>query len=239
MNPYTLFAIIALAALIHASFQLSISMLTLVSGHALGAQARHRKVMNLMSSFTLGAMVMTTLLLAAFAYTAFMLFGSYIKPLAWAVLCGLMAGVAVAVWVFYYRKQTGTVLWVPRAFARMVHQRIRTTDQAAEAFSLGLTSVAMEVLFTVAPLGAAAFSLTLLPHYLQIVGVITYVMLASAPLLLLTLLVGGGHKLSRIQKWREQNKRFIQFIAGSALLVLAFFTYAYAVLSPIIATRGY
>ena len=51
---------------------------------------------------------------------------------------------------------------------------------------------------------------------------------------MVTLMVGGGKKLSRIQKWREQNKRFIQFAAGSALFVLGFFIYANEVVTPLI-----
>ena len=234
MDQATLLAIIALAAAIHASFQLSVSMLTLVSGHALGQKARHRRVMNLMSSFTLGAMTMTTLLLCSLAYLTYVFFGTLIPILAWSVVCGLMAGVGVAVWVFYYRKQGGTALWLPRSFARMIHGRIKATEFGSEAYSLGLTSVLIEILFTLAPLTAAAFALVQLPYHYQIVGIIIYVVTSVFPLFMVTLMVGGGKKLSRIQKWREQNKRFIQFAAGSALFVLGFFIYANEVVTPLI-----
>lgn len=233
MNTLTLIAIIALAALIHASFQLGVSMLTLLSGHALGSKARHRKVLNLISSFSLGAMVMTMLLLCAIAYVAFALYGTFAPPFAWSVACGVMAGIGVAVWIFYYRGSNGTTLWVPRPLARMLYGRIKATEYAAEAFSLGLTGVLAELLFIVAPLTAAAFCLVQLPHYLQIVSIIIYVLVASSPLLVVAVLVGGGHRISRIQKWREQNKRFLQFAAGSALFVLGFYIYVNAVLAPI------
>lgn len=237
MDTTTLLAIIALAAAVHASFQLSVSMLTLVSGHALGQKARHRRVMNLMSSFTLGAITATTLLLSSFAYITYVFFGTRIPVLAWSVVCGLMAGVGIAVWVFYYRKQSGTALWLPRSFVRMIHSRIKATEHGAEAYSLGTTSVLVELLFTAAPLIAAAFSLVQLPYHYQIVGIITYVIISVLPLFIVTLMVGGGKRLSRIQKWREQNKRFIQFAAGSALFVLGFFIYANEVVAPII-TKG-
>lgn len=237
MDQPTLFAIIALAAAIHASFQLSVSMLTLVSGHALGQRARHRRVINLMSSFTLGAITMTTLLICSVSYIAYIFFGTLVPILAWSVVCGLMAGVGVAVWVFYYRKQGGTALWLPRGFARMIHGRIKATEHGAEAFSLGLTSVLVEILFIAAPLTAAAFALVQLPYYYQIVGIIIYVVVSVFPLFIVTLLVGGGRKLSRIQKWREQNKRFIQFAAGSALFILGFFIYTNEVITPLL-TKG-
>lgn len=233
MSTFNLFAVIILAALIHASFQLGVSLLTLLSGHALGAKTRHRKLMNLTSSFTLGAMAMTTLLLCAFAYTAIVLYGSAIPGIIWAVASGLLAGVGLAVWVFYYRHGTGTALWMPRPITDMLYHRVTATDYAAESFSLGITGVIGEIMFIVAPLIAASLSLTELPGNLQIVGVITYVLIASAPLVVITTLIGGGHRISAIQKWRENNKRFLQVAAGTALLVLSGFLYANTVLTQL------
>ena len=86
MNVPTLFAIIALAALIHASFQLSVSMLTLLSGHALGAKARHSKVMNLAGGFSLGGITMTALLISAFTYGIYVFNGTYIHPIVWSIM---------------------------------------------------------------------------------------------------------------------------------------------------------
>lgn len=115
----------------------------------------------------------------------------------------------------------------------MLYTRIKSTEYATEAFSLGLTGVAAEALFIIAPLLAAGFSLIQLPRYLQMVGIIVYVIIASTPLLVITALVGGGHHIGRIQKWREQNRRFMQVAAGSALFILGFFIYVNAVLAPI------
>ena len=47
MDYITSFIMIALAATIHASFQLSISTLTLMSGHSLGTQQSHQKLVSL------------------------------------------------------------------------------------------------------------------------------------------------------------------------------------------------
>ena len=138
----------------------------------------------------------------------------------------------MAIWVFYYRSKTGTALWVPRPLARMLYGRIKATDYAAESFSLGLTGVLAEIIFIVAPLIAAGYALVQLPQYMQVAGIIVYVLIASAPLLVVAALVGGGHRISRIQKWREQNRRFTQVAAGSALFVLSFYIYVNAVLAP-------
>ena len=65
MDYITSFIMIALAATIHASFQLSISTLTLMSGHSLGTQQSHQKLVSLVISFVLGVIFMTFLLLTS------------------------------------------------------------------------------------------------------------------------------------------------------------------------------
>lgn len=225
------FAIIALAALIHASFQLSVSVLTLLSGHAIGAKTRHTKLLRLTGGFVLGVTVMTMLLLT---FTAFLLqhfFGSHIPLLAWAVSCGLLLGLGVAVWAFYYRKEKGTSLWLPRGFARYLSDRTKSTKQSAEAFGLGLSSVIAELLFILAPILISALVLIGLSPLYQLAGIALYTVISLFSLLVVNGLIGSGHKLSRIQKWREDNKRFLQFIAGSGLVVLGFYVYVDQVMS--------
>lgn len=233
------FAIIALAGLIHASFQLSISMLTLLSGHAIGAKSSRVRLSRLMSGFVFGAVVMTTLIVTFLTYTASIFLGKIPSSLGWAIASGLALGLAVAVWIFYYRRgEPGTSLWLPRGFAHYLSSRTKATKQSAEAFGLGLTSVVAELLFILAPALLASMALVHLPRELQLVGLAVYVGLASLSLIVVYVLVGSGHKLSNIQKWREQNRKFLQFIAGSALAVLGFYVYVNEVVATTVALRG-
>jgi hypothetical protein len=55
---------------------------------------------------------------------------------------------------------------------------------------------------------------------------------------LVAALIGGGHSLGQIQRWREANKGFLQFIAGSGLIVLGFYMYVNQVGGSMIAGRG-
>ena len=232
------FAIIAFAALIHASFQLSVSMLTLLSGHAIGSKTAHAKLVRLTSGFSLGVAVMTLLLLT---FTAFVLqhsFGNQVPLLAWAVACGLLIGLGVAVWIFYYRREKGTSLWLPRGLARYLSDRTKSTKQSAEAFSLGLTSVIAELLFIFAPVVIAALVLIQLDPMMQLVGVGLYTIISLLSLLVVGALVGSGHKLSHIQKWREDNKNFLQFVAGGGLLVLGFYIYVEQIVTATAMAHG-
>ncbi len=231
MDILTAFSIIALAALIHASFQLGVSMVTLLSSHTTGKKMKPGRSLGLVGAFLGGTVTMTALIVTAISFTASSLLRHNVSPVIWSALCGILVGVGLAIWIFYYRRGDGTSLWIPRSFARFLDERIRATTIGAEAFSLGLTGVIAELLFVLAPATAAALSLLALPSRLQLIGVILYTLIASLGMLIVTVLIGSGHKLSAIQRWREQNKRFLQFAAGSGLIILGFYLYANQVIA--------
>ena len=222
-------AAIAFAALIHASFQLSVSVLSLLSGHAIGARHSHARLTRLMSGFIFGSAVMTLLLLSFACLVLLQVFGSTIPPLMWIIGCGLLLGIGVAVWLFYYRKDRGTTLWIPRTVASYLTERTKKTRRSAEAFGLGLSSVFGELLFIVAPLIVSAMIVITLQPLWQLVSLGVYTVISLSSSLIVASLVGGGHKLSTIQRWREKNKYFLQFAAGSGLVILAFYLYVHQV----------
>lgn len=237
INMIQAFAIIGFAALIHASFQLSVSMLTLLSGHAIGKKTSHARLLGLSCAFLAGVALMTLLILSFTTYLAQHLFTS-VPALAWAIGCGLLLGVGVAVWIFYYRREPGTSLWIPRGMARYLADRTKTTKQSAEAFGLGLSSVIGELLFIIAPVIIASLALSQLEPVWQITGIGLYTGVSLLSLLIIFALIGGGRKLSQIQKWREENKRFLQFAAGGGLLVLGFFVYVEHVVATTVLAQG-
>lgn len=226
-------AIVTLAALIHASFQLSVSVLTLLSSHAIGAKKSHAKITRLTFGFVSGAGVMTLLGLSFISLIFLHVFGPNTPQWVWAIACGLLIGVGLAVWFFYYRKEKGTTLWIPRGMARHLSERSKATEHSAEAFSLGLTSVLSELLFIVAPMVISALVLVQLSGLWQLLGIAIYAVVSLLPLVSVWILIGSGHKLSEIQKWRESNKRFLQFSAGGALAILGFFVYVCKILTDV------
>ncbi len=218
-------AVIAFAGLIHATFQLSVSMLTLLSGHAIGAKSAHKRLLRLIGGFLTGAAVMTVLLVSFAALWFESSFNGRVPVLVWAIACGLLLSLGIAVWAFYYRREPGTSLWLPRSMARYLMGRTKSTRFAAEAFGLGLGSVFAELLFIVGPVIMAALVLTRLTPMWQLAGLGVYVFTSLLSLLIVAALIGSGHSLSGIQKWREDNKRFMQFVAGSGLIILGFYVY--------------
>lgn len=238
MDTTSSLAIVALAGLIHASFQLSVSVMTLMSGHAIGKRTAHSKLLRLISGFIIGSATMTTLLVAFFSYTIGSIFGNSAPLVLWAACCGILIGVGVSVWRFYYRPGKGTSLWIPRSLAGYLHDRSKATKQTAEAFGLGLSSVAAEFLFIIAPITISALALIHLSPTDQLLGILIYTTIAVLPLVVVGGLIGGGRKLSQIQHWRESNKSFLQFAAGSGLLILGIYVYVEQIVTASVAAMG-
>lgn len=234
MDGFTSLAVVAFAALIHAGFQLSVSVLTLLSGHAIGARKAQANIRRLTSAYVLGTAVMTLLLLSLTALVFLHSFGSGIPLLAWAIVCGVVLGIGISVWLFYYRRsKAGTELWLPRAMAKYLTDRSKATHLSAEAFSLGLTSVIAELVFIIPSIAIAALVLIGLPGSWQLAGIAIYTVISLFGLLTVWSLVNSGTPISAIQKWRERNKRFLQFAGGSALVALGFFVYVNQVVAVI------
>jgi hypothetical protein len=146
----------------------------------------------------------------------------------------MLVGIAVSVWMFYYRREKGTTLWIPRGMAEYLTERTKSTKLSAEAFGLGLSSVFGELLFIIAPLTVAALALVQLPSIWQLTGIAIYAVISLLSLLIVWVLISSGHKLSSIQKWRESNKYFLQFAAGSGLIILSVFVYTSQVLGNVV-----
>jgi hypothetical protein len=235
MDYATPLSIIALAGLIHASFQAGVSMILLLNGHSLIAKHSSRRTLGLAASFSGGAFVMTMLIVSFIAFAATRMWPQGLPIWLWNITFSLLLGLGTVVWACYYRHNCdGTTLWLPRAMARFLSDRTKATHDGAEAFSLGLTAVLAEFLFVVPTAMAAALTMTLLPASWQGPGVLLYSLLASLGLGIVVVLLGGGHHIGTIQRWRESHKRFLQFVAGAGLIILGFFIYSNYVLMPVL-----
>ena len=233
------FAIVLLAAVIHASFQLSISVLTLLSGHALGRKSAQHRLLRMIGGFVIGAAIVTVLLLTFAAFVLSTVLPSTTHPLVWAASCGALVGVGISVWMFYYQDRSdSTSLWVPRRFAKYLGDRSKSSKVTAEAFSLGMTSVVAELLFIFAPILVAALVLISLTPDLQLLGIALYALISLLPLVIVALLISGGRKISHIQRWRETNKKFLQFSAGTGLIVLSVYIYVQEVIVTSVSALG-
>ncbi len=231
INPYdsTVGVIILLAALAltQATFQLGVSVLTLLSGHSLGKKRSLRRLFALNTAYILGSFVMTLLLFGALLYVMLTIMYD-IEPYAWMLFVALSCFIALMIITRYYRRGRGTVLWLPRAAAVYLSDRAKRTKNTFEAFMLGGAATLAELPFTLVPMSGAAYIMMLyiLPSsHLVIASLYSFVVIS--PLILITTYIAGGHRLSTIQRWREDNKSFLQYAAAMLLLAIALYITIY------------
>lgn len=224
LGPYALVILAGLFA--HACFQLSVSMLTVIDSHAIGSSQRHSSVLKLSLSYIFGAFVATAGLLALLTYFFRTIIPVGTHPAAWGIVCGLIVTIGWCILLFYYRKTKGTQLWIPRRLVEQLTARAKKTRTAWQSLGFGITSVFVELPFLIAPLVLAGAVLSTLPATERSVGVLAYAVAATTPLVVVTVLIGGGHKISTIQRWRESNKHFLQWTSGLTLILLGIYLFA-------------
>lgn len=137
---------------------------------------------------------------------------------------------AVAMWIFYYRRGDSTELWVPGPVAKFIDNRAKVTENNTEAFSLGVLSALLELPMSLALFVLAADSILEIPVLWQLLMILLYTLLSILPLVALKLSIRTGKTVVDVQKWRVKNKNFLRIMSGVGYLVLAGFVFAFKVL---------
>lgn len=210
------------AVFVHACFQLSVSVLTLLSSHTIGRRLPHTRLLNLNFWYILGVIVMIALLqLGAIALHRLAMTHDY--TLTTSVTLGLLPLVALLTVLFYYRRGRGTRLWLPRPAAEYITARAKSTKSSVEAFILGTATALTELPFAIAPLAIAAFAFQGFAADRWIQLAVGYAAAVCLPLVFVALYLSSGHKVSNVQRWREGAKDFLKWTSAATLLLLTLY----------------
>jgi cytochrome c biogenesis protein CcdA len=221
-NTLNILVVVGALALLHGSFQLGVSVLSLLSGHALGRKTSHQRVMRLGAWYILGAFATISVIILAIAYKYSALNVS--DDVLWPAATAFSVLVGILVLLFYYKKRS-KLLWLPAPIAEYLLNRTKKTKSGVEAAALGIMTVVAELPFILAPMLLTVLVLCQHTQSFALLAYTLYALVACLPLLVVLALIGGGHKVSRIQKWRDHNKGFLQFVSGAGLIVLAVYAF--------------
>lgn len=223
------FSEVFLAAVIHATLQLSLGALLLLYHASLGKHVQ-KKTRFLVDSYISGIGVLVFLGLATMIFILDRYFEQplYIEELV--IVVGMLVALAIAAWFFYYRRGKSTELWLPRSVARFIDKRAKITNSNTEAFSLGMLTSLAEMPFTIVLLVVAANSILVLPRLYQILAVAMYTVITLIPPLVLRLVIRKGQTVVDVQRWRVKHKMFFRILTGAGFLVLGFFLFTFEVL---------
>ena len=210
------------AIFVHASFQLGVSVLTLLSSHTIGRRAPNNRVLSLSFWYILGvALMITLLLLGAVSAERFLM--AHNAGLATWLPLSLLPSIALILVLFYYRRGKGTRLWLPRPAADYITTRAKKTKSSVEAFSLGMTTGVTELPFALAPLALVAFAFHGFAADKWLALAVGYALAVCAPLVFVAFYISSGHKISSVQRWREDAKTFLSWTSAVALLLLTIY----------------
>ena len=225
----TIWLPVMVAAVVQASFSLSVSVLTLLSGTSLIHHRLKRGHGVLMASYVLGSITVTAAMVAIVSWIFQVTGGSSDDFMLLVVIAALMTA-GFAVLLFYYRYDPkGTRLWLPRRFAEQIYAATKKTTTASKSFLLGGSTVILEMVFIIFPILLAAYITSSLSGASYYASIITYTLVAAAPLIVVSIACVRGVKIATIQRWREQNKRFLQIAAGILMITLSIYLLVYKV----------
>ena len=220
LSPFLL--IVAGAVFVHACFQLSVSVLTLLSSHTIGRRLPNSRLLNLNFWYILGSILMITLL--QLGTIALLRWGLTHNATATTVITlSLIPLIALLVALLYYRRGRGTQLWLPRPAAQYITDRAKRTKSSVEAFTLGMATAVTELPFAIAPLAIVAFALQGFRVERWFTMSLGYSLAVCAPLIFVAFYLSSGHKISSIQRWRESSKDFLRWTSAATLLLLALY----------------
>lgn len=223
------YAEVILAAVIHATLQLSLGSLLLLY-HASMKQHIPKRTRQLVSNYIAGVGTLILLSVTGIAFTLERWLGGALYAEELLIVVGMLVALAIAVWTFYYRFGKSTELWLPRTVARFINQRAKATQSDTEAFGLGLLTSFAEWPFALVLMVVAANSILGLPSEQQLLAVAIYTIITILPPLILRGAVRKGKTVVEIQRWRVKHKNFFRIVTGVGFLVLSGFLFAFEVL---------
>ncbi|MDR1032794.1 MAG: hypothetical protein LBL84_02145 [Candidatus Nomurabacteria bacterium] len=221
MDIFLEFSIIGLAALIHASFQLTIGCMILLFHHSFGGKKTRQRTREFVGSYISGAGLTVFLVLSALSFWLAHSFGWQVPAYLLAIEVGLLASLGVILLLFYYRYGKHTELYLPRGLAKFLTKQIRKTSNNHEAFIFGVAGVLGELPFVIIITLVGASSVVALPEPWRPLAVLLYVIVSILPLLVLSLALRSSRTISEVQHWRVRNKNFLKVVAGLGAIVLA------------------
>ena len=225
MNVFISLGIVILAMLIMASLQLTPGVFAIFYHYALGKFSK-AKASYLSIFFILGAEIIAACLYLSIFYLTCIFFFDNLQPeitVPFWTLAGILIALGILSFFVYYRRGSGTKLFIPRKYAKALDASAKSVKTRSDAFLLGALAGTCELVFTlplyivtcieIMKMGAAGFSSNLLT--------IIYILIPVIPLYIIRWKYQTGHNLADIERTRIRDKNFTRFILAFSYIMIA------------------
>lgn len=225
MSIFASLGIVILAMLIMASLQLTPGVFALFYHYALGKFSK-RKASDLTLFFIIGTEIVNALIfLAIYFLLGFFMLGNlgFKNDIFTYALVGILVALALASFFCYYRRGSGTQLFISRGYAKGMDRLASSTTSRTDAMLLGALAGSYELIFSL-PLFVIVATIALEFNVLRQPANLIAIFFVIAPLLPLFIIrwqYQSGHNLADILRLRVKNKSFTR-----TLLTLSFFLIA-------------
>ena len=228
MSFFTSLGIVIIAMLILAFLQLQPGVFALFCHYAAGKFSKKRASL-LTTFFILGTetvaafLFICALLLAnVFYFYTYHPEGSFVT---W-ILAGILVALALISFMGYFRRGSGTKLFIPRKCADSLEFYASKADSPSDAFTLGALSGILELPFTLPLFLVAAIPTTQLSFAFAPAMVLAFLLILAPtlPLFAIRLKFHSGYNLADIIRSRVRDKNFTRFILclGYAVISILF-----------------
>lgn len=223
MSVFTSLGILLMVALIQGLLQLAPGVFAYFYHYAIGKTSL--KKAKLLSPFFILGVLLTNIL--TFVTVACVVSDSEILR---AVMAGIFVALSVAGGVFYYRKGSGTRLYIPRKLARALMNGARNTDSAMDTFLLGFIAGVTEIFFTLPLAIMVILQVRTFDSWIIQSGLIALdIILSIVPLIVVAIIYRTGGTLADIERMRARNKDFYRLMLCFLFILLAAGLYNFGV----------
>ena len=225
MGIITPIGIVILAMVIMASLQLVPGVFALFYHYALGKfSQKHASILTLY--FILGAEVIAACLFLSSFYLTYVFFFGFARPevsILSPVIAGILIALAFVSFFFYYRKGSGTRLFIPYKYAKAIDINAKSVKTRSDAFMLGAVSGTHELIFTL-PLyiltAIEIMEMNINYHFNNILTIF-YILTPVIPLFFIRWRFQAGYNLADYMRSRLRDKTFTRFCISFCYLVIA------------------
>lgn len=225
MSVFTSLGILILAMLILLSLKLIPGIFMLFTHFNLGKFSR-KKAEDLSIFFIFGVETMFALIFI-FINSVFYLLSSteiiFENAIFNFIFAGIMLALCLATFLFYFKKGSGTKLFISRKTAHNFIQKAKTAKNRSDAFLLGFIAGIPELLFTL-PLFTVSYieiSKLSFPYLSFSALILVFILISVIPLFIIYVLESTNHNLAELEKSRIKNKTFFRVFISTLYLLLA------------------
>lgn len=195
--------------------QVATGIFTLFYHYALGKNSQ-KKAHHLATIFFLSVFLVN---LAISSLVFYLVHDSEI--LRW-VLCGIFAALSIISWLFYYRRGSGTRLYIPRVLARTINKSAKNAKSYTDAFLLGAFAGISELIYTVPIFIILALKAKSFDNFYIEIGIfVINLLILMVPFYVIRLIYKSDGNLADIERMRVRNKGFFRAMLAIFCLVLA------------------